>query len=575
GCANANAGWISVTADGNTVVWSVGGQSIANTYWADVSQGPAAPVVGSHQGRQIGESEVRVIERRNADGTPDYGDRTAWTKVNFFQADGVTPATGNAKLFSDKVNPNIMYGFAGTNFYLSTDGGKNFYAQTLASGSLPTGPNWNTSGHSQGSNKIQVDPFHTNSIYLAPNNAAAGLVKLSSTDGGATWNAVKVSPGTTSLFQQIGIGIGIGTNNVPALYAAGTIADNSQWSAAPAHWGVYRSLDDGATWKRINDDEHQYGDLRAISGDSRVFGRVYLGTGTRGTRVADVNWETQQGLVDKGYELSVTASKKILRVGEQLTLTANLADVWGGSTQDVTAGTTFTYSVSDIKIGSPTTFHPTVSYTYVVKGTYSLTDATGTHQLTSEPVTVEVANVDALVPVVSGTAAVGKTLTASVPAGWTASYTWLRDGKAIGRTGKTYVVGYADAGKKLSVRAVVTKGEVKETKVSGATAVSKVTPALSAKLSKTTVKTKAKAKVKVTVKAGTLQPTGKVTVKYKKSGTKEKSKTATYKTSNKGVITVTLPKLKKKGTYTLSISYAGNSQIAKSTTVTLKLKVKK
>ncbi|MDR1431204.1 MAG: hypothetical protein LBI99_03695 [Propionibacteriaceae bacterium] len=455
-CANANSGWISVTADGNTVVWSVGGQSIANTYWADVSAGPLSPVVGSHQGRQIGESEVRRIERRNPDGTPDYGDRTAWTKVNFFQQDGTTPATGNAKIFSDKVNANILYGIVSGKLYVSTDGGKNFIEKAVVGATVPA-VNWNTSSHSQGGNKVQVDPFHTNAIYLAPNNAAAGLVKLTSPDNGVTWSGAKVSPGTTSLFQQVGIGIGIGTNTVPALYAVGTIADNSQWSPAPAHWGVYRSLDDGATWKRINDDEHQYGDLRALSGDSRVFGRVYLGTGTRGTRVADVNWDSQEGPVDEGYVLNIAASAPIIGVGEELNLTAALTDIWGGSSKDVTAGATFSYSVSDIEIDSLTTFHPTVSYTYVVRGSYTFTDSTGTHTLTSAPVSVEVVNVDALLPVISGTNAVGSTLTASVPAGWAASYTWLRDGQPIGHTGPSYVVADADAGKSLSVSAVVTK----------------------------------------------------------------------------------------------------------------------
>ena len=46
--------------------------------------------------------------------------------------------------------------------------------------------------------------------------------------------------------------------------------------------GFFRSTDKGVSWVRINDDQHQFGGGGAITGDPRVFGRVYLGTGGRG-----------------------------------------------------------------------------------------------------------------------------------------------------------------------------------------------------------------------------------------------------------------------------------------------------
>jgi xyloglucan-specific exo-beta-1,4-glucanase len=49
--------------------------------------------------------------------------------------------------------------------------------------------------------------------------------------------------------------------------------------------GIYRSTDQGASWIRVNDDQHQFGGLgnaRQVSGDMNVFGRVYLATIGRG-----------------------------------------------------------------------------------------------------------------------------------------------------------------------------------------------------------------------------------------------------------------------------------------------------
>jgi hypothetical protein len=46
---------------------------------------------------------------------------------------------------------------------------------------------------------------------------------------------------------------------------------------------IWRSDDIGTRWVRINDPDHEYGRrFRVISGDPRVFGRVYVGTDGRG-----------------------------------------------------------------------------------------------------------------------------------------------------------------------------------------------------------------------------------------------------------------------------------------------------
>ena len=64
-----------------------------------------------------------------------------------------------------------------------------------------------------------------------------------------------------------------GTNH-PALYAIGE---------RDGLTGIFRSQDEGRHWQRINDDEHEYGRrFRAVAGDPRIPGRVYLATDGRG-----------------------------------------------------------------------------------------------------------------------------------------------------------------------------------------------------------------------------------------------------------------------------------------------------
>ena len=47
--------------------------------------------------------------------------------------------------------------------------------------------------------------------------------------------------------------------------------------------GIFRSINAGRTWTRINDNQHQYAWTgQAITGDPRVYGRVYVTTNGRG-----------------------------------------------------------------------------------------------------------------------------------------------------------------------------------------------------------------------------------------------------------------------------------------------------
>jgi hypothetical protein len=75
----------------------------------------------------------------------------------------------------------------------------------------------------------------------------------------------------------MGLGKAAPNASYPTLY---------MWGAANGGpRGIYRSIDKGATWERINDDAHQYGgpaNGNFVVGDWNVYGRVYMSTAGRG-----------------------------------------------------------------------------------------------------------------------------------------------------------------------------------------------------------------------------------------------------------------------------------------------------
>ncbi|GAA4097405.1 xyloglucanase [Actinomadura miaoliensis] len=171
------------------------------------------------------------------------------------QSSGV-PA--NATVESDRVNPRKFYAFSGGRFYVSTNGGQSFTA-TAASG-LPS------------SAKFKAVPGREGDIWLAGDG---GL--FHSTDSGASFT--KVSAVTKAV--NVGFGKAAPGRSYQALYLVGTVGGVT---------GVFRSDDTGATWVRVNDDQHQYGNMgEALTGDPRVYGRVYLGTNGRGIVYGDTS----------------------------------------------------------------------------------------------------------------------------------------------------------------------------------------------------------------------------------------------------------------------------------------------
>ncbi|MCU1404490.1 MAG: hypothetical protein JWQ43_793 [Glaciihabitans sp.] len=130
----------------------------------------------------------------------------------------------------------------------------------------------------------------------------------------------------------------------------------------------------------------------------------------------------------------------------------SLSYTWSRNGTSISGATALTYTLTPEDAGTKVTFS--------VSGT-----KTGYHSATAtsaETATVTGGVLTGVVPTFTGTAKIGKTLTATngtwEPAPVTVTHQWLRNGSPIsGATGKTYVVVAADATKSISVKATGTK----------------------------------------------------------------------------------------------------------------------
>ncbi|ADL53137.1 WD40/YVTN/BNR-like repeat-containing protein [Clostridium cellulovorans] len=187
---------------------------------------------------------------------------TSWTKS--------TGLPAAAKVYSDRVNPDKFYGFKDGKFYISKDGGVTFTES--AATELPTTGQFKAMAGKEG--EIWLTGKTPNPDKTIDEPVLYGM--WHSADGGATFTKVA----NVEEADTIGFGMAATGQDYMTIYTSAQIGGKR---------GIFRSDDKGETWIRINDDAHQYGSTDvAITGDPKVYGRVYLGTNGRGIVVGDI-----------------------------------------------------------------------------------------------------------------------------------------------------------------------------------------------------------------------------------------------------------------------------------------------
>lgn len=202
--------------------------------------------------------------------------------VSHDRGDTWTAAQGlpaGTRVVADRVNPRRFHAMAlfDDKLYASDDGGKTFSARPLA---LPDGaverpaPRNHDGGdrgdHRGGQDRLYATPGREGDLWLA---AYHGLYRAGDGKG------FKRQPAVTQI-HAFGFGRASPGSAEPALYLVGVVS---------GQYGIFRSADSAASWRRINDDAHQWGLILQISGDPKVFGRVYVGTHGRGVQYGDPN----------------------------------------------------------------------------------------------------------------------------------------------------------------------------------------------------------------------------------------------------------------------------------------------
>ena len=234
------------------------------TTWAPFAKTPAVPTGTTFRGSgsiAVSADGTTFLWAPQGQGGP--GVTPAYSQDNGTTWTACVGLAAGVRVAADRVNPLKFYA-SGRNasgqslLYVSTDGGATFVTAAVS-----------VSGRPRLVFGIEGDLW-----------VATGSGLFHSQDSAATFVPV---PQVNSA-AAVGFGLPAPGQIYPAVYLAGSVG---------GIWGVYRSDDIGVTWQRIDDPQHQFGWINCLTGDPRLYGRVYVGTGGRGILYGDLRTLTQ------------------------------------------------------------------------------------------------------------------------------------------------------------------------------------------------------------------------------------------------------------------------------------------
>jgi xyloglucan-specific exo-beta-1,4-glucanase len=171
----------------------------------------------------------------------------------------VSGLPSGALVASDKKNAAYFYGASGSAVYVSSTNGASFTQTATVSGTI---------------NAISVNPSTAGNVLVA---TSAGLYQ--SADFGKTFKTVG-SAVTNGYRVSVGAASAAGKPN--SIFVGGIVGGKE---------GYFRTDDNGASWVQVNNASYGFQTISSnpIVADSRVHGRLYVGTNGRGTFYGDIS----------------------------------------------------------------------------------------------------------------------------------------------------------------------------------------------------------------------------------------------------------------------------------------------
>lgn len=275
---NVDSGWVAMSQDTKHIIWSIAKDKYL----------PVDRIVVSHDGGKtfnkvkvfdweehlISELD-RVHKHKNMliypNGyTIDFA--AEGNDSSFADIEGDTLRIAGMKVFADRCCSNIFYGFGEkSRLYVSMDYGANFY-EISAPDNLPKVE----LAIIDCANKTEIrgECGKQGVFYLALREH--GLWKLIIDAHAGSVKATRMGKESDVFYR---VGLGLKDENASyytddkALYV---------YAQIDGMYGFYRTLDEGISFVKLNTEKQMFGDINSIEGDSQVFGRFYIGTGSRG-----------------------------------------------------------------------------------------------------------------------------------------------------------------------------------------------------------------------------------------------------------------------------------------------------